>query len=102
MIETRKITGLPTKADAEDCIDIWNLTPGAIQGSESITREGGTWTASMDFDVGGAVRAMGLGPASPASSPRSSKPARTKTTTRVSTSKKTSKKTRGPGAGRRK
>ncbi|MBL8963806.1 MAG: hypothetical protein KF787_04310 [Phycisphaeraceae bacterium] len=79
MIETRQITGLPSREDAERRIRIWKVTSGAIPGTDTITHEGSTWTASMDFDLGepDPVPALAATPADPPTPAARKVPAKT-------------------------
>jgi hypothetical protein len=50
--ETRRITGLPTKKDAEMRVSIWKATPGYIDGSGRVEKDPQDgWTAEAQFQV---------------------------------------------------
>ncbi|MCC7388457.1 MAG: zinc ribbon domain-containing protein [Phycisphaerales bacterium] len=51
MTELRRITGLPSKAEADKRIAIWKATPGSVPGTDEVEQAGSTWTASMQFEV---------------------------------------------------
>lgn len=50
----KRITGLPTKEDANDVVTIWKHTPSFVKGSDKVYPDAGTgtgWTAESKFQV---------------------------------------------------